>query len=412
MKAILLSNHVTKYLSAYCHGELRPDVTEQVRVHLTVCDRCQKEYETIQQGVELAKQLMTVSAPLRLWADVSEKLSYSPARHRFQWRYAWAAVAFLFLGIGGWFLMRSKKPETVTPEKRQVVERRSQEDAPKTASVLPSPKGNGNPSPTIAASLKPHPKQADHISWEVASLTGTPRIGDEKIRSSGKLRVGEWLETDNASTAKIKVAEIGYVDIDPNSRVQLVRTRETEHRISLAQGKLSALILAPPRLFIVDTPSATAVDLGCAYTLEVDAFGGSLLQVTSGWVSFVHQGRETYIPAGASCRTQKGRGVGTPYFEDASADFKAALAKVDFGKANQAELAIHLLLVEARIQDALTLWHLLGKPLPIQIRTSELRGKIYDRLTELTPPPDGITRQGILNGNKRMLNLWWEEKIR
>ena len=36
---------------------------------------------------------------------------------------------------------------------------------------------------------------------------------------------------------------------------------------------MSARIWAPPRLFYVNTPSAVAEDLGCAYTLEVDDLG-------------------------------------------------------------------------------------------------------------------------------------------
>jgi Putative zinc-finger/FecR protein len=409
MKAIRLSKHVTKYLSAYCHGELTDAVTQTVRAHLAACDRCQKEYETIKRGIELAGRLTTVSAPARLWGEVREKLEVAPLSHRFNWPYAWlVAAAVLFIGLSGWFLMSRRMPEIAPPEKIQITTHRNHEQSTLTPSVPPSPTVKGSPTAMISPSPKVRQSNPANVSWEVASLTGTPRIGDEKIRDTGKLGVGEWLETDNDSTAKIKVAEIGYVDIDPNSRVQLVRTKDTEHRIALAQGKLSALILAPPRLFIVETPSATAVDLGCAYTLEVDASGGSLLQVTSGWVSFVHHGRETFIPAGANCRTRKGGGVGTPYFEDASAAFKAALAKVDFGKSRHAESAIHSVLVEARVQDALTLWHLLGK----RTRALELRGKIYDRLTELTPPPQGVTRQGILKGNEKMLDLWWEEKIR
>jgi hypothetical protein len=252
--------------------------------------------------------------------------------------------------------------------------------------------------------------QAALQGWEVDNLTGLPRIGTKKITDKGRLRVGEWLETDNASRAKIKVAEIGYVDIDPNSRVQLVGTKDTEHRIALEKGKMSAVILAPPRLFIVDTPSATAVDLGCAYTLEVDEFGASLLHVTSGWVSFMRNGRESIIPAGAMCATRKGVGVGTPYFADASSAFKAALTVLDFSEDVIPITTLQTLLRESRLEDTLTLWHLLGREFRVQ--TADIRGRIYDRLAELAPPPETVTRAGIVNGDRKMLDLWWGDKIR
>ena len=42
-----------------------------------------------------------------------------------------------------------------------------------------------------------------------------------------------------------------------------------KHCLRLAHGRLSARVTAPPRLFVVDTPAATAIDLGCAYDLAV-----------------------------------------------------------------------------------------------------------------------------------------------
>ena len=146
----------------------------------------------------------------------------------------------------------------------------------------------------------------------------------------GRLAVGQWLETDGDSRAKIDVGSIGQVEIDPNTRVRLVETKPTEHRLELAHGKMSARIWAPPRLFFVDTPSAVAADLGCAYTLEVDDDGVGLLHVTSGWVALQLKDRESMVPAGATCATRPGIGPGTPYFDDSSEVFRKALSSFDF----------------------------------------------------------------------------------
>jgi len=73
------------------------------------------------------------------------------------------------------------------------------------------------------------------------------------------------------------------------------------------------------------TPSAVTVDLGCAYTLQVDESGAALVRTSLGWVGFKLNGRESFIPAGAACATRPKVGPGTPYFENASADFRAAL---------------------------------------------------------------------------------------
>src|SRR5205809_436148 len=78
------------------------------------------------------------------------------------------------------------------------------------------------------------------------------------------------LETDATSQARVNVSTIGYVNLDPNSRLRLVETRDGRHQLALARGTLHAVINAPPGQFIVDTPSGRATDLGCAYTLHVD----------------------------------------------------------------------------------------------------------------------------------------------
>src|SRR5262249_26007647 len=105
-----------------------------------------------------------------------------------------------------------------------------------------------------------------------------------------KLTVGEVLETDANSRARVQVADIGNVEIAPNSRIKLVNTKSTEHRLALEKGELKAKILAPPRLFIVDTPSAVAVDLVWEYTLEVDREGNGKLHVTMGFVALERGG--------------------------------------------------------------------------------------------------------------------------
>ena len=86
--------------------------------------------------------------------------------------------------------------------------------------------------------------------------------------------------------------------------------------MSLDRGQIRALIWAPPRRFFVNTPAATAIDLGCAYRLQVDDRGWGKVRVESGWVAFEYNGRESFIPKDAMCATRPGFGPGTPCYED------------------------------------------------------------------------------------------------
>jgi hypothetical protein len=191
------------------------------------------------------------------------------------------------------------------------------------------------------------------------------------------------------------------VDIGPGSRVRVLRAGEGARRLALDRGRLEAFIWAAPGRFLVETPAAVAVDLGCAYSLEVDATGTGRLRVTAGWVGLERQGRESFVPDGAVCSMRAGRGPGTPHFEDATPAFVRALDAVDSHLPDTDGPAVDALLREARDRDAFSLWHLLTR----LDRASATR--VHDRLASLVPPPRGVTRERVLNGDRAALDAWW-----
>ncbi len=238
-------------------------------------------------------------------------------------------------------------------------------------------------------------------TWRVTQLEGAPQVGAGRLRGAGRLAVGEVLETDSRSRATISVGEVGQVEVQPNTRVRLLTTRSKEHRLGLDRGLIHAFIWAPARAFFVETPSATAVDLGCTYTIEVDASGAALLRVTGGWVALEYTGRESLTPTGAQCPTRPGFGPGTPYYEDAPEALRSALLTIDFS--SPAPDDVTRALAAARPRDAFTLWHVLARV------PSPHRERVYDRLAGLVVPPAGVTREGILAGDKNMLDAWWDQ---
>lgn len=235
--------------------------------------------------------------------------------------------------------------------------------------------------------------------WTVAALSGTPRIDARDVRDDTRMRVGQWLETDAAARARVVVGTIGEVSVEPNSRLRVVGMAATDHRLELARGTMSAMIFAPPRLFFVDTPSATAVDLGCAYTLTVADNGDGELHVTTGFVSLEDRGRESIIRTGMMCLTRRGVGPGTPFAVDAPDALRTALTRFDFEK-GAGESALRDILALARPADAITLWHLLDRTDATQ------RSAVFEVLARLAAPPSGVTRAGILAGDKAMLRSW------
>jgi len=237
------------------------------------------------------------------------------------------------------------------------------------------------------------------VSWDVTRLSGRPVVGTTALTASGRLRVGDSLWTDDSSRALIAVGKIGRVEVLPDSRVQLVAARADEHRLALARGTIDAKVDAVPRLFFVDTPAGTAIDLGCAYTLHTDSLGNGVLHVTGGEVEFQTGSRMARVPLGALAQTRAAVGPGIPYVEDAPEPLIRALVAFDFDKGGAR--ATRTALAVARPQDALSLWHLLQRVDPT------LRALVYDRLASLVPPPPGVTRAAALALDSRALEGYW-----
>ncbi|MDP3502043.1 MAG: FecR family protein [Myxococcales bacterium] len=207
----------------------------------------------------------------------------------------------------------------------------------------------------------------------------------------------KWLELGEGESATVTIADIGTVTVDEGSRVRLKQTGPTQHRLELQRGTLHALVTAPPRLFVVDTPTASAIDLGCAYTLEVtDA--GSRLTVTSGLVSLAGKGREVTVLAGMRAMSAPNRRPTTPVSLDASAALVDAIDRFD-RVADTTALDAAVLL--ARPQDAATLWHLLPVAPPAQ------RAALIAQLTAFVAPPVGWSDAAAVDASSPLMQAWW-----
>jgi hypothetical protein len=208
-----------------------------------------------------------------------------------------------------------------------------------------------------------------------------------------QVRQGEVLRTGNGALT-LQAEAVGRVDVAPDSVVRATSGK----RLRLERGELHAFIWARPREFVVDTPSAQAVDLGCEYTLQVNPAGDGLLKVSFGWVAFAVDGRESFIPAGAQCRTRRQSGPGIPYYEDAPAALRSGVEAFDGGDRG----AVATILAAARERDGLTVWHLLTR-VPEQDR-----GVVFDRLAELVPMLPGLRREDVLRGESKMFDRCWD----
>jgi hypothetical protein len=341
----MIGRHPSRWIPAYCEGQLPSRKAQAIAAHLERCERCRRECDEVRFAASLFREMPIVPAPDNVWTRIERHLetpeTSSPARWSPQWQLV-AGGALLVLLIGGLAYRQAQR--------------------------------------------------LGGASWEVTV------VADGASRTARQPE-GTWIETSAATRAHVKVGSIGAVDVEPDTRLRLGHSDTTQYRLALDRGSISAHVTAPPRLFVVDTPSSTLVDLGCAYHVQVDPQGTGQLTVTEGWTSLEWRGRESLVPAGASCPIRRSAGPGIPAFDDASPALKAALAAIDAGDDSTVDVALS----EARVRDTLSLWHVLTRAQAAD------RPRVFDRLQALVPMPDGVTRAQVLRLDPEALRKWREE---
>ncbi|HEY5944014.1 MAG TPA: FecR domain-containing protein [Kofleriaceae bacterium] len=193
----------------------------------------------------------------------------------------------------------------------------------------------------------------------------------------GVLPVGGELDT-GAHEASLTIADIGIAQLGKQTRVRLERSDRERRQLALELGHLHAKVNAPPRLFAVTTKHTNVVDLGCEYTMDVDASGAGSICVASGLVELATKSGalDVIVPEGACAAILTGQRPGLPHARGVRAEFAAAVASYD--RAEPA--AFDQLLALAEERDAITL---------IALATIDTRRRaVLERLMELSPPPD------------------------
>jgi anti-sigma factor RsiW len=344
-------SHVTNQIGGFVEGELPADDAERVRVHLAQCLDCRRAYDALRMGLDTIRDLRVYEPPASVWQGIERALD------------------------------RPDMPTATPPPwwSRRVA----------TAAAVASLAG-------IAATYL---FGVYRSSWSIERLAGTPVVGARTVLRTGRLAEGEWLETDGSSRARLSIGTLGSAEVGPGSRVKLVQAGGTARALRVERGSIDARVWAPPRFFLVETPAATAVDLGCVYSLDVDDRGNGTLLVRSGQVELQGHGRVSLVVAGTAAQMRSGAGPGTPYSAGESAAFRDALGVIDFGGDGRTD-AFERLLNAATTTSTITLWHLLSRV------DGRERDRVYERLSALAPPPRGVSRAGVQSLDARVLDRW------
>jgi len=209
------------------------------------------------------------------------------------------------------------------------------------------------------------------------------------------LRAGDVVRTERGSV-RLQSPAVGTIDLGANTTVRLVENRSRRHRLALAAGTIHAKTTSQPGVFVIDTPKARAIDLGCEYTLTIAPNGGGVLHVIAGWVDLTHDYEQSLVPQGASAFIGSDSSLTVPIFDDAAPRFKTAVLRHD----------VPAIVALARTRDAFTLLNL------FRLSTPDERMLLYDRLNQLVPPPPSITRESVRYWTPSSTELWWRPVLR
>ena len=195
---------------------------------------------------------------------------------------------------------------------------------------------------------------------------------------------------------RLQSPSVGTIDLGANTTVRLIENRTRRHRLALAAGTIHAKTTSQPGVFVIDTPKARAIDLGCEYTLTIAPNGGGELHVIAGWVDLTHDYEQSLVPQGASAMIENDGSLTVPIFDDAVPRFKTAVLQHD----------VATIVALARTRDAFTLLNL------FRLCTPDERILLFDRLSQLVPPPQSITRESVRYWTPASTELWWRPVLR
>jgi hypothetical protein len=233
------------------------------------------------------------------------------------------------------------------------------------------------------------PRPPRTSEWKATAIAGATSLPDRP------LRVGDILRTDSNSRIRLESRSVGIIDVDGTSTVRLIESRKGRQRIALDVGVIHARTMSPPGVFVVDTPQARAIDLGCEYVLAIAPGGSGELRVTSGWVDLSDGLWQSLVPQGASASISADGKLSVPVFDDADPRLRTAVQ--NFERAHDLTTILSL----ARKRDAFTLLNL------FRLATPDEATRLYDRLNKLVPAPLPVRREAVRNWTPSATELWW-----
>ncbi len=238
----------------------------------------------------------------------------------------------------------------------------------------------------------------DTSPWRAGTNKGIFRLNNETA-ASADIYAEDIISTESTG-AFIVIRDEANIGISPNTSLQIMKTKKSLNRISLQDGGISYEGISESPNFELLYNNISIKALKCRFNARIDSVGKLNVEGIEGYVEVVTSYDRFYLSHDYIC-TISGNISDIPYHVNASAKLKHQLKNLQANINDLVELTS--LLYDASYKDAFTLLRL------IELVPRKNREIIFEKLKNLYPPTPNVTKAGILDGNRNMLDEWWFE---
>lgn len=236
-----------------------------------------------------------------------------------------------------------------------------------------------------------------NLPWQVKSNYGGYTI--VPVSSLNEIDVDQILNTFDSTKVSVFIPNAGRIDVGSFSSIKVVKGKDSDNIISFISGKIYGNCkIDDPRLTIKTNISEIKVVAG-KFISEINDYGELNLITNNGKLKITTPNREFFLVKDHRCKISANGNVGIPIHLKTNHQLAEIFDQISYDdkKVNNYGLILQL----SSPVDGITLLHLIMKA-----KTIEERLPLYDKLNEFYPIVPGITKEGILNLDKDMLDEW------
>ncbi|MDZ7764013.1 MAG: hypothetical protein U5K00_06245 [Melioribacteraceae bacterium] len=242
-----------------------------------------------------------------------------------------------------------------------------------------------------------------NLPWTIKAEYGQYQINGIYTPTT-ELKLNNTLTTFDSTRVAILVPDAGRVFVNGFTMVKVVQGNDVENIISLQSGSLDVKCRIDEPNLKIETMPAMLNSLGGDYKVSTYSQENVKIETGNGAVKILNPTEELTLIQRHVCEVKRNGEIGIPYHVNANEELVTLINKAAFDK--NAVINYSPILELASSTDGISLFYLMK-----ETKNEADRLAIYMKLNELFPAPPGITQEGIMSLNERMLNTWREDII-